>query len=210
LQTPYPSLGREISTRFAAGFTAHRSPVTKHANSGNREVVIRRWVLNLSHPHTPGLVGRLCEPCCRHNSASVNPASAFLLRDREHFRKDCRSPTVGAHQINIVAGTRFLPRLSNGSRTPCRITATEFSDSLKYFFDVCCSLYGNTLSCIVCGTPILHVRAALSIHNSARGGCEGLEQRVWNTGVPYCPACEEKPAERGCLHFFLMIFPRSF
>jgi hypothetical protein len=94
-------------------------------------------------------------------------------------------------------------------RTPFRPTATEFSDSLKDFLDVCCALRGNTLCCRVCGTPIRHVQAALSIHNSASGGCEELEQRVWNTVVPYCPECEEKPEERGCLHFKLAVFPRA-
>ena len=90
-------------------------------------------------------------------------------------------------------------------RTPCRITATDFSDSLKHFLDACSVLRGNTLCCNNCGRSIQHVRAALSIHNSA-GGCEGLEQRIWNTLVPYCLGCEEKPAERGCLHLPLTIF----
>ena len=27
-----------------------------------------------------------------------------------------------------------------------------------------------------------------------------MENRAWNTMVPYCPNCEEKPAEHGCLH----------
>jgi hypothetical protein len=94
-------------------------------------------------------------------------------------------------------------------RTPYRITAAEFSDSLKNFLDVCCALRGNTLCCTVCETPIQHVRAALSIHNSAGGDCEVLEQRVWNTVVPYCPECEEKPEEQGCLHFMLTGFPKA-
>ena len=36
-------------------------------------------------------------------------------------------------------------------RTPFRLTATEFNDSLKDFLDVCCALRGNTLCCSVWG-----------------------------------------------------------
>jgi hypothetical protein len=94
-------------------------------------------------------------------------------------------------------------------RTPCRLTASEFSDSLKHFLDACCVLRGNTLCCTICGASILHFRAALSIHNPDCGGCEGLEQRVWNIGVPYCSKCEEKPVQRGSLYLPLMVFSKA-
>jgi hypothetical protein len=94
-------------------------------------------------------------------------------------------------------------------RTPHRITAAEFSDSLKRFLDTCCVLCGESLCCTTCGTPILHVRAALSIHNSAAGDCGGQDERVWTTVVPYCPRCEEKPERRGCLHFTPGVFPKA-
>jgi hypothetical protein len=90
-------------------------------------------------------------------------------------------------------------------RTPQRITATEFSASLKHFLETCCALCGNTLCCKACGTAIVHVRAALSIHNSVAGDCAGPDQRVWTTFVPYCPGCEEKPENQGCLHFTLSV-----
>lgn len=93
-------------------------------------------------------------------------------------------------------------------RTPYRITATDFSDSLKHFLDDCCVLRANTLSSAVCGTPILHVRARLSIHTSVGGGCEGLGPSVWSTVVPYCPGCETKPEAIWCLHFFLRDFSK--
>jgi len=92
-------------------------------------------------------------------------------------------------------------------RTPHRITAAEFSDLLKHFLDTCCVLCGNTLCCAVCGTPIEHVRAALSVHNSASGSCQG--PRIWTTAVPYCPRCEEEPERGGCLHFILNVFPKA-
>jgi hypothetical protein len=94
-------------------------------------------------------------------------------------------------------------------RTPSRITASEFSDSLKSFLDACSVLRGQTLCCTICGASILYVRAALSIHDAACVGCEEPDQRVWNTVVPYCPKCEEKPAQRGCLCLSLMVFSNA-
>jgi len=94
-------------------------------------------------------------------------------------------------------------------RTPYRIPASEFSDSLKHFLDACCVLHGNTLCCTTCGTPILHVRTALSIHSWAHGGCKEQKQRVWNIAIPYCPRCEDKPQERGCLYLSMMAFPKA-
>lgn len=94
-------------------------------------------------------------------------------------------------------------------RTPRPISASEFSDSLKHFLDACCVLRGSTLCCAICGASILHVRATLSIHTLAYGGCEVLEQGVWNTMIPYCPRCEEKPEQRGCLYLSSMVLPKA-
>lgn len=88
-------------------------------------------------------------------------------------------------------------------RTPSGIAASEFSDSLKHFLDHCCVLNRHTLCCLVCGSPILHVRATLWIHEATCPGCSDLEHKVWNTTIPYCPRCEEKPALRGCLYLSL-------
>jgi hypothetical protein len=93
-------------------------------------------------------------------------------------------------------------------RTPHRITASEFSDSLKHFLDACCVMRGSALCCAVCGTEILHIRATLSIHNSVAGDCRALDEKVWTTVVPYCPRCEEKPKQRGCLHLLPIVFPK--
>ena len=94
-------------------------------------------------------------------------------------------------------------------RTPSRITASQFSDSLKHFLDTYCMLRGDTLCCTACGASILYVRAALSIHHAACAGCEEPDQRVWNTVVPYCPTCEEKPVQRGCLYLPEMAFSKA-
>jgi hypothetical protein len=88
-------------------------------------------------------------------------------------------------------------------RTPSGMTTSEFSDSLKHFLDHCCVLNRRTLCWLACGSPILHVRATLWIHEATCPGYSDLEHRVWNTTIPYCPGCEEKPALRGCLDLSL-------
>lgn len=89
-------------------------------------------------------------------------------------------------------------------RTPSRMPASEFSQSLKHFLNYICVLNHHRLCCGRCGAPIVYVRAALQLHRAFCPACAGVEttveNRAWNTMVPYCPICEEKPAERGCLH----------
>ena len=89
-------------------------------------------------------------------------------------------------------------------RTPSRISASEFSQSLKHFLDYSCVLHHHTLCCARCGTPIGYIRASLLLHGAACRACGSVEttveNRAWNTMVPYCPNCEERPAEHGCLH----------
>ena len=94
-------------------------------------------------------------------------------------------------------------------RTPSRITASEFSDSLRQFLDACCALNGNTLCCVRCLTPILHVRAALSIHTRTCTGWEDLEQRIWTISIPYCPRCEAKPKSLGSLYLSAITLPKA-
>jgi hypothetical protein len=89
-------------------------------------------------------------------------------------------------------------------RTPSRVSASEFSQSLKDFLIHSCILSHHSLYCAICGAPIVYVRAALLLHDAACPACGSVdttvENRAWNTMVPYCPNCEEKPAQRGCLH----------
>jgi hypothetical protein len=110
----------------------------------------------------------------------------------------------------IYAGRYFRRRhqglvgRAGAMRTPSRISASEFSQSLKDFLNHSCILSHHRLYCAMCGTPIVYVRASLLLHEAACPVCVSvasiMENRAWNTMVPYCPNCEEKPAEHGCLH----------
>jgi hypothetical protein len=143
----------------------------------------------------------LVQPC---TPVSSDPGNAHRTTRttccRTRFGSTSRMGRNGA--VPSVEGHRAV-------RTPCRITASEFSDSLKHFLDACCVLRRDTLCCTICGASILYVRAALSIHDAACAGCEEPDQKVWNTVVPYCPRCEERPAQRGCLYLPLMVFSRG-
>lgn len=106
--------------------------------------------------------------------------------------------------IYLQAETRVLVGRAEAMRTPSRISASEFSQSLKGFLNDSCILSHHRLYCAMCGTPIAYIRASLLLHDGACPACDSIETAVenrgWNTMVPYCPSCEEKPAELGCLH----------
>jgi ribosomal protein L37E len=95
-------------------------------------------------------------------------------------------------------------------RTPSHITSAEFSDSLKEFFECRCLLLGNTLLCRECGASIVHARVVISIHDSAfHDKCAACGKRAWTMTLPYCPQCEKKPEERGCLHLSFSDLPKA-
>jgi hypothetical protein len=86
-------------------------------------------------------------------------------------------------------------------RTPTGNTWAEFSESLREFLDDRCILRENRLRCRDCGTLIEHSRVVVSIHESAfHNHCAAFARRGGMMTLPYCPRCEEKPVERGCLH----------
>ena len=86
-------------------------------------------------------------------------------------------------------------------RTPSSTTWVQFSESLREFLDDQCVLVENRLRCSDCGTLIVHSRVVVSVHESTfHNVCAGFDGGAWTMTLPYCPLCEEKPPERGCLH----------
>ncbi len=53
--------------------------------------------------------------------------------------------------------------------------------------------------CVKCGARIKVQPAQIEIHEAWHGLCKGNGE-VFEAGVPYCPGCEEPPAETGCVH----------
>ena len=55
-------------------------------------------------------------------------------------------------------------------------------------------------TCKTCGSEIRHVTAFMSMHDSRFGdSCAGGGE-VQRRPIPYCPHCEPKPVESGCIH----------
>jgi len=55
------------------------------------------------------------------------------------------------------------------------------------------------VTCRKCGGRIKVVPVIMEIHDAADGQCV-TRGESFEAGVPYCPACEELPASRGCVH----------
>lgn len=53
--------------------------------------------------------------------------------------------------------------------------------------------------CVICESQIHEVRAYLSVHTEDFDMCAG-SGKVWRFGIKYCPTCEPKPEEYGCVH----------
>jgi hypothetical protein len=50
----------------------------------------------------------------------------------------------------------------------------------------------------------------LSIHDVAfTEACVSLHDQKWHFAVPYCPRCELKPDEHGCLHLPHALFSKA-
>jgi len=57
--------------------------------------------------------------------------------------------------------------------------------------------------CTQCGRPMERVAACISIHCLEFGddcAVAGGGETVGFVDVPYCPACEPKPNDHGCMH----------
>ena len=89
-------------------------------------------------------------------------------------------------------------------RTPISETWAQFSEALREFLNNRCILLENRLCCRKCGTFVAHSRVVVAIHAPAfHYNCATFDGRAWVMTLPYCPQCEQKPSERGCLHISL-------
>jgi hypothetical protein len=95
-------------------------------------------------------------------------------------------------------------------RTPSGSTWAQFSQSLHEFLDHQCFLLAKRLCCSKCGSSIVHSRVALSIHDSAfHSASTAFDKGAWIMTLPYCPRCEEKPEQRGCVHVSFSDFHKT-
>jgi hypothetical protein len=86
-------------------------------------------------------------------------------------------------------------------KTPVKLTLEGFYQGRARFLRDECVTNSTTgrVCCRKCGTRIKAAPVTIEIHAASNGECVG-EGEEFEAGVPYCPACEELPASRGCVH----------
>ena len=86
-------------------------------------------------------------------------------------------------------------------QTPVKLTLEGFYQGRAVFLrdDCITNPHNGRVLCRHCGTRIKVAPVTVEIHAASNGKCLG-EGEEFDAGVPYCPACEELPAGRGCVH----------
>jgi len=93
-------------------------------------------------------------------------------------------------------------------KTPNKITLDEFRAAWHKYRDEQANEGPGGLWRHNCGAVLRTVTAFVSIHDSPfKGSCSG-SGRVARIEIPYCPYCEPKPLEFGCLHILQTIYHR--
>lgn len=83
--------------------------------------------------------------------------------------------------------------------SPNRITIDELRKQVTAFLKDKCDLTGSIATCAACQSPIVCVDCYVSIHVAEFTACAG-PGTVEHIPIPYCRACEPKPAQSGCVH----------
>lgn len=76
----------------------------------------------------------------------------------------------------------------------------EFAIARQKWIEKHCHTDGELQRCTSCNTPIEIIDAFISVHDARfRDICAGGGQVV-KVIVPFCPSCESRPSEFGCIH----------
>lgn len=86
-------------------------------------------------------------------------------------------------------------------QTPVKMTLEEYHQARREWLEKHTVAWpGNLgLQCVECAGVIRGFAVKLDVHKRELPGCQG-DGETLETGVPYCPSCEELPAETGCVH----------
>lgn len=86
-------------------------------------------------------------------------------------------------------------------QTPQKQWFDDFFHARTVFFDHHCVSPGRrgALYCLGCRTAIKCVNVTIEIHDLNPDICEGSGEK-FEAGIPYCPHCEPRPVEFGCVH----------
>jgi hypothetical protein len=85
-------------------------------------------------------------------------------------------------------------------KTPSQVTGAELELSIQSYFAERCYRSPDGWRCLECKREIAYVIAYMTIHDIRFGSkCAG-NGRVERAPIPYCPHCESKPSDYGCVH----------
>jgi len=86
-------------------------------------------------------------------------------------------------------------------QTPVRVTLDEYVKARGEFLNNKCVAWPGTggLACAACGREIYVAEATIELHDPTLANCYATGTD-FEAALPWCPHCEPKPAERGCVH----------
>lgn len=86
-------------------------------------------------------------------------------------------------------------------QTPAKVTLEYFYLMRSRFLKEECVTDepSGWVVCQNCGTRLKVVEAQIEIHEGLSDTCR-WNGEMFAAGIPYCPQCEELPANRGCVH----------
>lgn len=86
-------------------------------------------------------------------------------------------------------------------KTPELVSLKEFTDArMKWIAEHAEDIGDGKQRCRSCKTQIELLPAYVSIHAVEFGVLCAGEGKVLRLAIPFCPRCEVKPSERGCIH----------
>jgi hypothetical protein len=95
-------------------------------------------------------------------------------------------------------------------KTPRRMTLAEFREAIRQFLSLHRISCDRRLACSECDSPIEYLGTLLSIHDiEFTDACVTLDDQTSHFSVPYCPRCEIKPNEQGCVHLPHTLVPKA-
>jgi hypothetical protein len=84
-------------------------------------------------------------------------------------------------------------------QTPRRLSLKEFADLRTAWIAEHCYTDGEYQKCKSCHGLMEIAAAYMSIHDPRFPGCVG-SGKVMCLAIPFCPKCEQRPQQTGCIH----------
>lgn len=85
--------------------------------------------------------------------------------------------------------------------TPKRLSMTGTLAAFSAFYrDRCRETAAHHITCLNCVREIHRARGYMLLHDELHGDACAGPGRALRMDIPFCPRCETRPAEYGCIH----------